>query len=1084
MNGNITKEGIRLDLEWMSRVGIGGFQTFDAALGTPQVVSQRLVYMTPPWQDALRYATDLAGQQGLEMAIATSPGWSETGGPWVKPDQAMKKLVWTEVSIQGGRRFQDKLPQPSAVAGPFQDVRRGGVLGGPPPALPEFYRDVAVLAFRTPGAPVPQPEITLGGKPVDSTLLSDGSLAKGVPVDVGVPGPESCITYSYPQPTRVASLMVGVPIGTDFFLSPLAQPLFEASDDGTHFRKVIDVPAGNIVEHTVTFAPVTASYFRLCLLPPPPPFTDLLGAVAPGADTHIPGLTPKQPTRVEVVELRLLATPRVNRFEEKAGFALVPDYYAIPTISVAPNESIVPGEVLDLTSRMQPDGSLDWSPPPGTWTVLRFGYSLTGSENHPATTEATGLEVDKLDAQSVRNYLDTYLATYEQALGPQRIGAHGLRALVSDSTEVGPQNWTPSLPAEFLRRRGYDMKPWMPTLAGVIVGSAERSDRFLYDFRQTLAELMSDAHYAQVAAGAKSRGLIQYGEATESGRPVLGDDMEMRRHTDVPMSAMWTYSEKKGVPSPSAYADVRGAASVAHIYGQNLVAAESLTSAFAPWYYAPRELRPMIDMEFLLGVNRPVIHTSVHQPLIDQPPGLRLAIFGQDFNRNETWAEQAGPWVTYLSRTSYLLQQGHFAADVLYFYGEEAPLTALYGSQVTPDTPRGYGFDFANPDVLLNRVKVQDGFLVTDSGMRYRVLYLGGSSSRMTLRVLRRIQALVEAGATVVGTRPLESPSLADDPETFQKVADSVWSDSNQSKGLVIVGSDINAALTRLGLPPDFQHSRPEPDTDIQYLHRILGDGDLYFVCNRKSRDERVEATFRVTGREPRIWHADTGQTEPVSYDIEGGRTMIPLHFDGYESYFVVFRVPSATSERRVTEPTYEPLTHLDSGWKLTFQAGRGAPAQPRSASVGSWSDDPEPGVRYFSGTATYTRTLTIPQAWKRGAARLMLDLGDVRELAEVSVNGKSVGVLWHPPYRIDLTNTLRRGNNRLELRVTNLWVNRLIGDKQPGAHAVAHPVALTYLPNAPLRPSGLLGPVVLETTQGVAERSRPTGERAQANWR
>ena len=410
--------------------------------------------------------------------------------------------------------------------------------------------------------------------------------------------------------------------------------------------------------------------------------------------------------------MRLFSRPLVNRCEEKAGFALVPD--------------------------------------------------------HPATAEATGLEVDKLDRAHVRSYIETYLDRYAKVLGPTRMGAQGVRALLTDSIESGPQNWTESLPAEFKRRRGYDLTPWMPALTGVIEASAADTDRFLYDFRRTLAELIADNHYGQIAESAKARGLILYGESLEQGRPVLGDDMEMRRHTTVPMAAMWTYSAKQGAPTPTRYADIRGAASVAHIYGQNLVAAESLTSAFAPWNFAPRDLKPMIDMEFLLGVNRPVIHTSVHQPLLDKPPGLTLAIFGQYFNRNETWAEQAGAWVSYLSRTAYLLQQGQFAADVLYFYGEEAPLTALYAEHVTPDAPAGYGFDFANPDVLLNRLKVSDGSLLSDSGMRYRLLYLGGSSSRMTLSVLKRIEALVRDGATVVGQRPTESPSLTDDQHVFR----------------------------------------------------------------------------------------------------------------------------------------------------------------------------------------------------------------------------------------------------------------------------------------------------------------------------
>ncbi|HEV7714564.1 MAG TPA: glycosyl hydrolase, partial [Steroidobacteraceae bacterium] len=783
------------DLDWMKRVGIGGVQNFDASLGTPQVVEKRLAYMTPEWQDAFRYAVDRAQENGLEVAIATSSGWSETGGPWVTPEQAMKKLVWSETEVAGGRELAAALPRPSGVAGPFQDAPMQPAFDGPPRPTPDFYRDISVIAYEMPPHIESSRAVArIGTKVIDAALLTDGALTNGVAITPGTDA-ESCIAFDYPKPERMASLRLALRIGADFFRSPLAMPVLESSLDGASFRKVADVPSGNLIQHTVSFPAVTARYFRVCFTPPPKAFTDLLDAAAPGADMAGPLGPPGggASAGVAVLELRLLPNAQIHRFEEKAAFAFVPDYYAIPTPPVEPGEAIPQARVIDLTSRMSADGKLRWMAPKGRWRVLRFGYSLTGQTNHPATEEATGLEVDKLDRARVKAYLDTYLAGYEKVLGPSRIGAQGLRALLVDSIEVGPQNWTESLPLEFKSRRGYDLTPWMPTLAGVIVGSAADSERFLYDFRRTLAELISDSHYAQIADSARSRGLIQYGEALEQGRPVLGDDMEMRRHASIPMAAMWTFTEKSGAP-PTRYADIRGAASVAHIYGQNLVAAESLTSAFAPWNFAPRDLRPMIDLEFVLGVNRPVIHTSVHQPLTDKAPGLSLAIFGQYFNRNESWAEQAGPWVSYLSRTAYLLQQGRFAADVLYFYGEEAPLTALFGERTTSDAPTGYGFDFANTDVLLNRVQVRDGALVTETGMRYRVLWLGGSSSRMTLPVLKRLAALVSEGATVVGSRPIESPSLTDDPKEFQSIAAGVWSKANADSGRVLSGTDVNTA--------------------------------------------------------------------------------------------------------------------------------------------------------------------------------------------------------------------------------------------------------------------------------------------------
>jgi hypothetical protein len=754
---------------------------------------------------------------------------------------------------------------------------------------------------------------------------------------------------------------------------------------------------------------------------------------------------------LEVNELRLFSAPRVHRFEHKAIFALAPDYYALASPNIAA-AAIDTSQVVDLTLRLKAEGRIDWVAPAGRWKIVRFGYSLTGKKNHPASAEATGLEVDKLDREHVRAYLDRYLDNYDKALGIER-----LNALLVDSIETGGQNWTEALPQEFKRRRGYDLLPWLPALTGVILKDAATTDRFLYDYRRTLAELISENLYAQIARTAKQRGLVQYGEALEAGRPVMGDDMDMRRHADVPMAAMWTYPPNVNGPAPTAVADIRGAASVAHIYGQNLVAAESLTSAFSPWAFSPRDLRPMIDAAFMLGVNRPIIHTSVHQPLVDEAPGLALAIFGQYFNRNETWSEQARPWVDYLARTSYLLQQGRFVADVLYFHGEEAPLTAQYAAAVTPDAPTRYGFDFANADVLLNRVHVENGRLVTPGGMSYRALYLGGTSSHMTLPVLQRIEALVAQGATVIGEEPMASPSLSDDEGEFARTARRIW-----SAGKIAATRNLDASVASMGLLPDFELDASAKDADVRFLHRRLADGDVYFLTNRRDRAEKIDAAFRVADKRPEIWRADAASVQPVSYRCEGERTWVPLRFDPHESYFVVFRTPTSRTAMSISMPTHETLATLDGDWSVTFQPGRGVATAAQTMRAGSWTEHANAAIRHFSGTATYTRTLEVPRSWQR-EGRLILDLGDVRELAEVFVNGRSIGIAWHPPFRVDLTDALVRGENRLEIRVTNLWVNRLIGDARPGAQRITFTTDPPYLPDAPLRASGLLGPVKLE---------------------
>ena len=1077
MNGNITKEGIKLDLEWMKRVGIGGFQNFDAALNTPQVVEKRLPYMTPEWKDAFRYAAGLADEFGLEMAIASSPGWSETGGPWVKPPQGMKKFVWSETRVEGGKKFTGTIPKPPTVTGPFQGVlfRDDLAMGAQTPKPPEFYADAAVIAYRIPGndtADASPGSVTSSAGAIDVRLLTDGDLVKSVKIPIDKQQ-GAWIQYEYAAPRTIQAVSLATPPGAMFMPVAPVELRIEASDDGRTFRPVADLPSGGTAQHTVSFPPVSSRYFRLTIRGVEKPGMFDMFEGAPGVDSGFGDLLGPPPGNqsIEINEFVLYTEARVNRFEEKACFGLVPNYYAIATGAIKPDDAVAPANVVDLTARMRPDGSLDWTPPDGRWVVLRLGYSLTGTLNHPATAEATGLEVDKLSRSAVKAYMDTYLGTYAETLGPALMGRKGVKALLTDSIEVGAYNWTDDILVQFRRLRGYDPTPFLPALTGVVVGSAEQSDNFLWDFRRTLAELTAQSHYEQIAKSAHERGLTYYGESLEGTRVSIGDDMEMRQYADIPMSAMWTYTPARG-PRPGYIADIRGAASVAHVYGQNLVAAESMTSAMVPWGFSPRILKPIIDLEFALGVNRPVIHTSVHQPLVNKKPGLSLLIFGQYFNRNETWAEQAGPWVSYISRNAYMLQQGKFGADVAYFYGEEAPLSGLYGEGSAPpkDAPDGYGFDYVNSDIVLHQLSAANGALETRSGMRYRVLYLGGSSTKMTLPVLRKLHDLVSAGAVVVGNRPAGSPSLADNAAEFAKIADSLWGPAGSTaspertvgRGKIIFGQDVNKALASLGVARDFDYEKPKPDSELMFLHRRLADGDVYFVSNRQARAEAISVTFRVAGKRPELWHADTGTTEPVSYSTENGRTKVPLNLGTNESLFVVFRKPASTPAETIPPPVETRLATLDGNWSLAFAPDLGAPEKVTIDRLSSWSESTDPGVKYYSGTGTYSRTLNVPAGWLQPRKRVMLDLGEVRELAEVLVNGRSLGIVWHAPYQVDVTSAVKPGANTVEVKVTNLWVNRLIGDKQPDAKKYTFTTMGTYKADAPLQPSGLLGPVTI----------------------
>jgi hypothetical protein len=1062
MNGNITKEGIRLDLEWMHRVGLGGVTVFQGSIDTPQVVKQRLVYMTLGWKDAFHCAATTAENLGLEMAIASSPGWSETGGPWVPPAQGMKKVVWSETRIEGGKPFTGRLPQPPDVSGTFQnyDVRsEADELEREKTApLPRFYADSAVVAYRAPAADKTQAEmrsrITSSGGQINTAALSDGDVQTvAVNLPYAAPGETSWIQFDYARPQIIQSLTMASlddMISIFGFDDPNAiYPQLEASDDGQKFRHVVDILPSSVPQRTVAFPAVKAKYFRVSF---PGPAS---GSVA-------------KPGNHAITELVLSSTARVNQFEKRAGFATVEDYYAIPTPPATPDSLVASHDVVDLSSKMGADGQLDWNPPEGTWVILRIGYSLTGHENGPAPAEATGLEVDKLNRQYVGNYVQHYLKTYSDTVGPGMIGKHGISYMLSDSSETGAQNWTDTMLTEFRDRRGYDAHPWLPVLTGVIVQSPEASDRFLWDFRRTIAELFAQNHYGEIAAQVHRHGMGYYSEALEYHRPSLGDDMEMRRFSDIPMGAMWTYTPDQE-PTPTYIADLRGAASVSHIYGQNLVGAESMTSNGPAWGWAPNTLKTIADLEFALGVNRFMIHESAHQPLVNKPPGLTLGNYGLWFNRYLTWAEQAGPWVEYLARCSYLLQQGHFYADVAYFYGQEGPLTAVFGLHVQEDAPEGYGFDFVNADVILNQLSFQGGRLVTPGGTSYRLLYLGGTSKRMTLPVLRKIRELISEGAIVAGNRPVDSPSLADDQAEFQSIVGKLWGGEDAAgplvrtfgKGKIYSGRTANEVLGELALARDFEYTRPKPDTELMFVHRKLPDGDVYFVSNRKDRIEHVDVTLRVAGKSAELWHPDTGATRPASYRTAMGRTTVSLQLNPNETVFVVFRQPSSEAERALPSVSETPILHVEGAWTVSFEPNLGAPEKITLDKLASWSDNAKDGVKYFSGTATYTKTIHVAGSSFKPGERLWLDLGDVRELASVTVNGRKLGIVWKAPFRLEVTDAIRPGTNMLAIKVTNLWVNRLIGDQQPNAlKKYTFATFKPYTAGSPLSPSGLLGPV------------------------
>ncbi len=1048
MNGNITKEGIQKDLEWFDKTGIGGFQNFDANLLTPVVVPNKLVFMTPEWKDAFKFTTELANKKGLEMAIAGSPGWSVTGGPWVKPEDAMKKYVWTETRVEGGKTITINLPQPSDIAGKFQSspYKSESFFSKYVGDKPVYYHDALVVAYRLPNQDKPftdlQPKVTASGGDFSLKNLTDGDLGNPTILPPMAVGEDMWVQYEFesPQTFKAASIAGAITRGSsDFNGVPLNRSI-KISDDGINFRELATFSGSIVPFNTISFPATTAKYWRIAYKTLPPPFNAMAGMT--GGNPRV-----EKSDGVEISEFLLYNTNRIDQAEDKAGFTPWREEYKVMNDNGGVvSDVILATDVIDITNKMQSDGTLNWQAPAGIWSIIRFGYSLTGRQNHPASPEATGLEVDKLDKEAVRKYINTYLDMYKDATGGM-MGAKGLQYMILDSYEAGHMNWTKAMPEEFKKRRGYSITAWLPVLLGRIVKNNEASEKFLWDFRKTIGELITENHYEIIGEELHKRGMKRYTESHENGRIFLADGMDVKRNADIPMAAMWTPGSlaSGGNEEVRSEADIRESASVANIYGKPIVAAESMTAIQNAFSWHPEKLKRTADMELASGLNRFVIHTSVHQPLDDKKPGFSLGPFGQYFTRQETWAGAgAKAWMDYLGRSSYMLQQGKNVADILYYYGENTNITWICREKL-PNIPTGLEFDFVNSTALLNAIQAKNGKLLAKSGNVYNVLMLDESAKYMTLPVLKKIKTLVDAGVKIIGTKPEKSPSLTDIESEFKELADEIWSKTNVT------------SFDKINLKPDVIISNSK--NKILYRHRTVaplsgvGGLDIYWLNNRGEEPTIAEASFRISDKIPELWNPQTGKTEEVSYKIVDGRTIIPLNFESWDAHFIVFKGKTTTQSYTKAATNESIITQISGTWKVNFNN-----KTVDFENLNSWPENIDADIKYFSGTASYKNTFKLTAIDKLG--KYFIDLGDVKHIAEVIINGKNVGTAWKKPFKLDISEAVKAGENSIEIKVTNLWVNRLIGDAQPDAKKTTFTTIPFYRKDSQLLPSGLLAPV------------------------
>jgi hypothetical protein len=823
------------------------------------------------------------------------------------------------------------------------------------------------------------------------------------------------------------------------------------------------------------------------------------------------------------------------------------EYPALPA-----GAAVDPARIVDLGDRLAADGRLVWDVPAGQWTILRFGRTTTGANTRPAPVPGLGLECDKLDAAAFDRHYDAFVGALLREIGPRRTdGKAGWTTLHIDSWEMGAQNWTPAFREEFLKRRGYDLLPFLPAVTGRPVGNMETSERFLWDLRQTANELVLENHALRLKERGRRDGFrlsIEPYDMTPCA------DMTLGSAADVPMGEFWLHGFH------TAHAVVE-AAGIAHTGGKTVVAAESFTSDDTEaWRAHPASMKALGDWAFAAGINRIVFHRYQNQAGLATRPGMTMGPYGVHWERTQTWWDLVPAYHVYLARCQFLLRRGAPVADVCFLVAEGAPHafrppdSALRGD---PPGPASYAFDGCPPETLLASAAVENGRLVFPGGASYAVLVLPERET-MTPALLAKVRDLVAAGATVVGPRPRKSPSLSGFPACDAEVArlaDELWGDCDGEKvtehgfgrGRVVwvkagaakqgsgKGSGAGAegpppgprsgepavwtvgappldepsqyadfaiiadTMARLGISSDFASEPP-----LRWAHRRDGGTEIYFVANPEDRVVETTARFRVAGLRPELWDPLTGRSRKLAGSVEAdGITVAGLRLEPFQSFFVVFRegIPAAAATTSAAPGgdflAASEVEVLGGAWDVAFDARWGGPEEIVFESLDDWSLRPEPGIKYYSGTAVYRKTFDMASPVPAGGVRLWLDLGGVKNIAAVRLNGRDLGVVWCDPWRVEITEAIRRKGNRLEVRVANLWPNRLIGDEReppdaeyaPGGNLVRWPEWLLegrprpssgrlafstwkhFDADSPLLPSGLLGPVkVLE--------ERPSGGR------
>jgi hypothetical protein len=1025
ISDNISKEAAVKDLHAMKKAGIN--RAFIGNIGIQDLPYGNTKMLSDEWWEILHLALKTATELDIEIGIFNSPGWSQSGGPWVKPEQSMRYLASSEVVVKGPQKITQLLKKPHEM---FQDVK---VI-----AIPSITNEEMELNYNN-------SKIETSPVVPNLSVLTDKNPLTGI----NLPGNNVTVTFTPGKPFTARSLTIQTTP------SPLkANAELQVKGHNNEFNTVSQFeinrsnPSLNVgfdpyAPVTISLPATTAEEFRLIL------------------NYHSQG--------AGLAEINLSAIPRVERYSEKILAKMHPtplpywDAYLWPEQPEVDNRNLIimDNQVLDITQQMSPGGVLNWDVPEGEWKILRMGMTPTKVTNGPASPEATGLEIDKMSKKWVAAHFDQFIGKILQKI--PEADRKTFKIVVQDSYETGGQNFTDNILEEFEEKYGYNPLPYLPVFNGYVVNSPQESDRFSWDLRRMVADKVAYDYVGGLRDVCHQHGLTTWLENYGHwGFP--GEFLMYGGQSDEIGGEFWSQGELGDIEN-------RAATSAGHIYGKTKISAESNTSGGPAYSRHPAMMKQRTDRFFAEGINNTLLHVYIMQPYEDKNPGVN-AWFGNEFDRKNTWFSQMDVFSQYLKRSNLMLQQGLNVADVAYFIGEDAPkMTGV----ADPPLPIGYQFDYMNAEVIIRDMTVKNGMLTLPHGTQYRVLVLPKQKT-MRPELLAKIKELVYEGGCVLGQAPDYSPSLENQPEADRQVrelANELWSDIDgvsvknrkYGKGQIMSGLTMEEVFEMIQLPPDCK--LPE-DYSIHYGHRTMGDIDIYFISNQTGEGKVIHPEFRVTGKQPELWEATSGSIRILpAFEIKKHTTSVPIKLAPYESVFVVFRNKARNSSLTDISDNYpapEIIEELKGPWSVTFDPSLRGPAEPVTfETLYDWTTSPDESIKYYSGTAYYKISFSAPEVEENKI--IEIDLSNLTAMAKVNVNGMHVGGVWTYPYKLDVSDFVKPGKNELEIEVVNNWMNRLIGDKNlPEKQRETWCFANPYNTRSPLQASGLFGPVTIQS--------------------